>query len=155
MKGINKAIIIGHLGQDPEVRYTGDGKAVTNISVATSEKWKDKQGAPQEETQWHRVVFFGKVAEIAGEYLKKGSLVYLEGKIKTRKWLDKKTNTDRYTTEIVVDGFSGQMQMLGARGDNQAPAQRQNKPDPNQSQFRSPPAPAEKGTEWEDDEIPF
>jgi len=152
MKGINKAILIGHLGQDPEVRYTADGKPVTNISVATSEKWKDKQGAPQEETQWHRVVFFGKLAEIAGEYLSKGSLVYIEGKIKTRKWQDKKTNTDRYTTEIVCDGFNGQLQMLGGKGDNQKrPATK-----PAQSQFRDPPAKKDPdNSDWEDDDIPF
>jgi len=152
MKGINKAILIGHLGQDPDVRYTASGSAVTNISVATSEKWRDKQTNEQkEETQWHRVVFFGKLAEIAAEYLVKGSLVYIEGKIKTRKWEDKERIT-RYTTEIVCDGFDGQMQMLGGKEGTRPPAQ---KPAPAQTGFRDPPK-QEAGTDWaDDDEIPF
>jgi len=100
MNGINKAIIVGHLGKDPETRYTPSGSAVTNFSVATSENWKDKQtGAKQERTEWHNIVIFGKLAEIAGEYLKKGSAVYLEGKIQTDKWQDK-DGKDRYTTKI-------------------------------------------------------
>lgn len=108
MASVNKVIIVGHLGRDPEVRYTADSKAVANLSVATSESWKDKQGDKKEKTEWHRIVMFGKVAEIAGEYLKKGSAAYFEGKLQTRKWQDKEGN-DRYSTEIVAD----RMQMLG------------------------------------------
>jgi single-strand DNA-binding protein len=116
-KGINKVILVGNLGQDPEVRYTPNGSAVTTISVATSESWKDKNtGQMNEKTEWHRVVFFGKIAEISGEYLRKGSQVYIEGKLQTRKWKDQ-SGQDRYTTEVVVDGFNGIMQMLGGRGE--------------------------------------
>jgi single-strand DNA-binding protein len=128
MSGVNKAIIVGRLGEDPSVRYTPAGAAITNISVATSESWKDKNsGQKQEKTEWHRVVFFGKLAEIAGEYLKKGSQVYIEGKLQTRKWQDKQ-GQDRYTTEIVVDGFNGVMQMLGGNGDNNQAKPQQRKP---------------------------
>ena len=113
-RGINKVIIVGNLGNDPEVRYSQAGAAITNISVATSEVWKDKQtGQPQERTEWHRIVFFNKLAEIAGEYLRKGSKVYIEGQIRTRKWQDKE-GQDRYTTEIV----SNELQMLDSRGAN-------------------------------------
>jgi len=116
-RGINKVILVGNLGQDPEVRYTPGGAAITNISIATSESWKDKNtGQTQEKTEWHRVVFFGKLAEIAGEYLRKGSQVYVEGKLQTRKWQDK-SGQDRYTTEVVIDSFNGVMQMLGGRGE--------------------------------------
>ena len=112
-RGINKAIIVGNLGRDPEVRYTANGSAVANITVATSESWKDKQsGERQEKTEWHRVVFFGRLAEIAEEYLKKGAQVYIEGSIRTQKWQDKESGQDRYTTEIVARD----MQMLGSRG---------------------------------------
>ena len=115
-KGVNKAILVGNLGQDPEVRYTPAGAAITNISIATSESWKDKNsGQMQEKTEWHKVVFFGKLAEIAGEYLRKGSQVYVEGKLTTRKWQDKQ-GQDRYSTEVVVDSFTGVMQMLGGNG---------------------------------------
>ncbi|QSX33142.1 single-stranded DNA-binding protein [Shewanella avicenniae] len=116
-RGINKVILVGNLGQDPEVRYMPNGNAVANITVATSDSWKDQQGQQQERTEWHRVVFFGKLAEIAGEYLRKGSQVYLEGKLQTRKWKDQ-SGQDRYTTEIVVDQ-SGTMQMLGGRNQGQ------------------------------------
>ena len=112
-RGINKAIIVGNLGRDPEVRYTANGSAVANVTVATSESWKDKQsGERQERTEWHRVVFFGRLAEIAEEYLKKGAQVYIEGSIRTQKWQDKESGQDRYTTEIVARD----MQMLGSRG---------------------------------------
>lgn len=112
-RGINKVILIGNLGQDPETRYMPSGGAVTNLTIATSETWKDKQtGQPQERTEWHRVVFFNRLAEIAGEYLKKGSKVYVEGALRTRKWQDKSTGADRYTTEIVAN----EMQMLDSRG---------------------------------------
>ena len=111
-RGINKAIIVGNLGRDPEVRYTANGNAIANITVATTESWKDKQsGERQEKTEWHRVVFFGCLAEIAGEYLKKGAQVYIEGRLQTRKWEDK-SGQERYTTEIVAS----EMQMLGSRG---------------------------------------
>ena len=111
-RGVNKVILVGNLGQDPEVRYMPNGNAVTNISVATSESWKDKStGADQERTEWHRVVMFRRLAEIAGEYLRKGSKVYIEGKLRTRKWQDQ-NGQDRWTTEIIAD----EMQMLGGRG---------------------------------------
>ncbi len=110
MASVNKVIIIGNLGRDPETRYMPEGGAITNISVATTEKWKDKTGEMQEKTEWHRVAFFGKLAEIAGEYLKKGSQVYVEGHLQTRKWQDKE-GQDKYTTEIVANV----MQMLGSR----------------------------------------
>ncbi|MCL6417194.1 single-stranded DNA-binding protein [Aestuariirhabdus sp. Z084] len=119
MRGVNKVIIVGNLGADPEVRYMPNGNAVANLSVATSEQWKDKNtGQPQEKTEWHRVVMFGKLAEISGQYLRKGSKVYLEGKLQTRKWQDQQ-GQDRYTTEVVVD-INGQMQMLDGRSDNNA-----------------------------------
>lgn len=111
MASVNKVIIVGNCGKDPETRYLPSGDAVTNVSVATSEKWKDKSGAQQEHTEWHRVSFFGKTAEVAGNYLKKGSQVYVEGRIRTRKWQDKESGQDRYSTEIVGD----RMQMLGGK----------------------------------------
>ena len=110
-RGINKVILVGNLGNDPEVRYTPSGAAVTTISVATTESWKDKDGNKQEKTEWHRVVFFGRLAEIAGEYLRKGSQVYVEGKLRTNKWQDQ-SGQDRYTTEILAND----LQMLGGRG---------------------------------------
>lgn len=111
-RGINKVILVGNLGNDPETRYMPSGGAVTNISVATSETWKDKQtGQPQERTEWHRIVFFNRLAEIAGEYLRKGSKVYIEGSLRTRKWQDQ-SGQDKYTTEIVA----GEMQMLDSKG---------------------------------------
>jgi len=112
MASVNKVILIGNLGRDPETRYLPSGDAVTNISIATSEKWKDKGGEQQEHTEWHRIAFFGKLAEIAGEYLKKGSPVYVEGRIRTRKWQDKESGQDKFSTEIVAD----RMQLLGSRG---------------------------------------
>lgn len=112
MRGVNKVIIIGTMGKDPEVRYTQNGNAIANLSVATSEQWTDKQSnQKQDRTEWHRVVIYGKLAEIAGQYLKKGSQVYLEGKLQTRKWQNKE-GIDQYTTEIIIDGH-GAMQMLG------------------------------------------
>jgi single-strand DNA-binding protein len=114
-KGVNKVILIGNLGQDPEVRYMPNGNAVANVSLATSETWKDKNsGEQQERTEWHRVVFFGKLAEIVGQYLRKGSKVYVEGRLQTRKWQGQ-DGQDRYTTEVVVD-MQGNMQMLDSRG---------------------------------------
>ncbi len=120
-RGINKVILVGNLGADPETRYMPSGSAVTNLRVATSESWKDKQtGEQQERTEWHRVAMFGRLAEIAAEYLRKGSQVYLEGSLRTRKWQDKDGN-DRWSTEIVAN----EMQMLGSRGDASAPARSQ------------------------------
>jgi len=110
MASVNKVILVGNLGRDPETRYTTSGDAVTNIRVATTDTWKDKNGEKQEKTEWHTVVFFGRQAEIAGEYLKKGKQVYVEGRLQTRKWQDKE-GQDRYTTEIVAE----RMQMLGSR----------------------------------------
>lgn len=141
MSGINKVILVGNLGKDPETRYMPNGDAVTNITVATSETWKDKTtGQKQEATEWHRIVFFRKLAEIAGQYLKKGSKVYLEGKLQTRKWQDKETGADRYSTEIVAS----EMQMLDSKGGTQptqsAPAQV---------------APAQSGGDPFNDDIPF
>ena len=128
MKGVNKSIIIGTLGADPEVRQTQGGATVTTISVATNESWRDKNtGEQKEQTEWHRIVFWGKLAEIAGEYLRKGGQVYVEGKNQTRKWQDK-TGQDRYTTEIKAH----EMQMLGGRTteDSSAVAKPQAEPDP-------------------------
>jgi single-strand DNA-binding protein len=116
MAGVNKVIILGNLGKDPEVRFMPNGGGVANLTIATSETWKDKQtGEQKEKTEWHRVVMFGKLAEIAGEYLKKGSKVYIEGSLQTRKWTNQQ-GQDQYTTEIVVQGFNGTMQMLDSRG---------------------------------------
>jgi single-strand DNA-binding protein len=112
MASVNKVILVGNLGRDPEVRYSPDGAAICNMSIATTSQWKDKSsGEKREETEWHRVVTYNRLAEIAGEYLKKGRSVYIEGRLKTRKWRDKDTGADRYSTEIVAD----QMQMLGGR----------------------------------------
>lgn len=147
-RGVNKAIIVGTLGKDPEVKYTAGGSAIVNVSVATNESWKDKNsGEPVEKTEWHRIVIFGKLAEVAAQYLKKGAQVYFEGKIQTRKWQDQ-SGQDRYATEIVIDGFGGQMQMLGGRPENtgtgnsssQRPHQQQpTKAQQQQSQFDAPP----------------
>lgn len=113
-RGVNKVILVGNLGQDPEVRYMPNGGAVANITLATSESWRDKQtGEMKEQTEWHRVVLFGKLAEVAGEYLRKGSQVYIEGQLRTRKWQDQ-SGQERYTTEVVVN-VGGTMQMLGGR----------------------------------------
>lgn len=118
-RGVNKVIVMGNLGQDPEVRYMPNGGAVANLSIATSETWRDKNtGEQKEKTEWHRVVLFGKVAEVAGEYLRKGSQVYIEGKLQTRKWTNQQ-GQEQYTTEIVVQGFDGKMQMIGGSGNNQ------------------------------------
>lgn len=145
-RGVNKVIIIGNLGQDPEVRYMPSGGAVTNLSIATSESWKDKDtGQNQERTEWHRIALFNRLAEIAGEYLRKGSKVYIEGSLRTRKWQDK-NGQDRYTTEIVANN----MQMLDSRGGG-APAE-MSAP---MSQAQAPvPADQSMGNDFDDD-IPF
>ena len=159
-RGINKVILVGNLGSDPETRYTASGSAITNIRLATSESWRDKQtGETQERTEWHRVVFFNRLAEISGEYLRKGSQVYIEGSLRTRKWQDQ-GGQDRYTTEIVAN----EMQMLGARGGSGDFDQR-----PQSSGFRDAPqpapqkaaaaapeaAPAAADDNFTDDDIPF
>ena len=125
MKGVNKVVVLGNVGQDPEVRYSPSGMCFCNLSVATSESWKDKQtGERKERTEWHRVVLQGKLAEIAGEYVKKGSQVYFEGKLQTRKWQGQ-DGQDKYTTEIIVDSFSGVMQLLGGKQQSSQPARQQ------------------------------
>jgi len=113
MASLNKVLLIGNLGRDPEVRYMPNGEAVCNFSIATTDKWKDKNGQQQERTEWHNIVMYRRLAEIAGEYLKKGSQVYLEGRLQTRKWQDKASGQDRYTTEVIAD----QMKMLGGRNE--------------------------------------
>ncbi|ANW46773.1 single strand DNA binding protein [Salmonella phage IME207] len=124
-RGVNKVIIVGTLGNDPEVKYSASGSAIVNISVATSEQWKDKQtGEKKEQTEWHRIVIFGKLAEVAGEYLRKGSQVYIEGQLRTRKWTDS-NGIDRYTTEIVIPQMGGVMQMLGGKRDDSGQQPRQ------------------------------
>ena len=139
-RGVNKVILVGTLGQDPDTRYTPSNAAVANLSIATNETWKDKQtGEQKEKTEWHRVVMFNRLAEIATEYLRKGSQVYIEGKIQTRKWEDKEGN-DRYTTEVVAN----EMQMLDSRGSVDEMA----------APMSAPEAPKKKEAEFEDD-IPF
>lgn len=159
---INKVFLIGNLGKDPDVRYMPSGKAVANVTVATNESWKDKNtGEKQERTEWHNVVFYSPLAEIVGQYLRKGSSVFVEGRLQTRKWQDKTTNQDRYTTEIIAN----EMKMLGGRGDagSSAPfpsdgSEMESAPAP-----RSPSAPArtpsqpqpQPGPDGFDDDIPF
>lgn len=127
-RGINKVILIGNLGQDPEVRYMPGGNAVTSITLATSETWRDKQtGEQKERTEWHRVVFMGKLAEVAGQHLKKGAQVYVEGKLQTRKWRDQ-SDQERYTTEVLVDSFTGVLQMLGGKPQQGSPQKAQSQP---------------------------
>lgn len=148
-RGINKVILIGNLGGDPEVRYMPSGGAVTTISLATSETWKDKQsGESQEKTEWHRVVFFNRLAEIAGEYLRKGAKVYVEGRLQTRKWQDK-NGQDRYTTEIIAN----EMQMLDGRGGNTS-GPGASAGDNYAAESSAPAAELAGGTHF-DDEIPF
>jgi len=146
MAGVNKVIILGNLGKDPEVRFMPNGGGVANLTIATSESWKDKQtGEQKEKTEWHRVVMFGKLAEIAGEYLKKGSKVYIEGSLQTRKWQNQQ-GQDQYTTEIVVQGFNGTMQMLDSRGGSGAAAGGFNQQAPQQSGgFQQQAAPQQGG----------
>ncbi|WP_298012380.1 single-stranded DNA-binding protein [uncultured Castellaniella sp.] len=160
MASVNKVILVGNLGRDPEVRYSPDGAAICNVSIATTSQWKDKaSGERREETEWHRVVFYNRLAEIAGEYLRKGRSVYVEGRLKTRKWQDKETGADRYSTEIVAD----QMQMLGGReggessggdagGFSQAPAPRRA---PQQQRPAAPAAAPASNLGDMDDDIPF
>ncbi|OHY92510.1 single-stranded DNA-binding protein [Vibrio rotiferianus] len=177
-RGINKVILVGNLGNDPEIRYMPNGGAVANITIATSESWRDKAtGEQREKTEWHRVALFGKLAEVAGEYLRKGSQVYVEGQLQTRKWQDQ-SGQDRYTTEVVVQGFNGVMQMLGGRaqggapmgggqqqqqqqggwGQPQQPAQQQYNAPQQQPQQQAPQQPQQQYNEPPmdfDDDIPF
>ncbi|MEY0555059.1 single-stranded DNA-binding protein [Providencia rettgeri] len=157
-RGVNKAILIGNLGQDPEIRYMPNGGAVANLTLATSESWRDKQtGEMREKTEWHRVCIFGKLAEVAGEYLKKGSQVYIEGSLQTRKWQDL-SGQDRYTTEVVVN-IGGTMQMLGDNN-NQAGSQQPAR-QPQQPQQQAPQRPQQSVPQNIeppmdfDDDIPF
>ena len=156
MAGINKVILVGNLGAKPEIKYASNGNAISNLSVATSESWTDKNtGQKQERTEWHRVSLFGKVAEIAGQYLDKGSKVYVEGKLQTRKWQDQ-SGQDRYTTEVVISGFSGTLQMLDRRDDSNSPmqSQSQSNPQPTQNTQQAPTITPVAQDEFEDD-IPF
>ena len=153
MASVNKVILVGNLGRDPETRYTTNGDAVTNIRLATTDTWKDKNGEKQERTEWHNVVFYGRQAEIAGEYLKKGRQIYVEGRIQTRKWQDKE-GQDRYTTEIVAD----RMQMLGSREGSGAPAGADEPPARERATAgasKGGSAPAKKNVDDLDDDIPF
>lgn len=154
-RGVNKVILVGNVGGDPEVRYAPNGNAFANITLATSESWKDKQsGQLQERTEWHRVVFSGKLAEVVGEYVRKGQQLYVEGKLRTRKWQGQ-DGQDRYTTEVLV-GMDGTMQMLGGKGDGQS--------QPARNPQHGRPAPAQRppqsqqgatGPDSFDDDIPF
>ena len=151
MAGINKVILVGNLGAKPEVKYASNGNAISNLSVATSESWTDKStGQKQERTEWHRVSLFGKLAEIAGQYLDKGSKVYVEGKLQTRKWQDQ-NGQDRYTTEVVVSGFNGTLQMLDRRDDSSSNAPSEDKTEKSQAEPSITPVSKD---EFEDD-IPF
>lgn len=170
MASVNKVILVGNLGRDPEVRYSPEGSAICNLSVATTSQWKDKNsGERREETEWHRVVMYNRLAEIAGEYLKKGRSVYIEGRLKTRKWQDKDTGADRYSTEIVAD----QMQMLGGRegggeggygggggggyedAPQRQPRQQAQRPAPQQQRPAAQPAGGAANLTDMDDDIPF
>lgn len=150
MASVNKVIIVGNLGRDPEIRYSPDGAAICNVSIATTSTWKDKNsGERREEVEWHRIVFYNRLAEIAGEYLRKGRSVYIEGRLKTRKWQDKDTGADRYSTDIVAD----QMQMLGGKDDGQSQPQQRTAPQ-RQERPAAPQAPAASLSDMSDD-IPF
>lgn len=146
MAGVNKVLLVGNLGKEPDLRSTADGKSVVTLALATSERWKDRNtGQPVEKTEWHRVVLFGGIADVAHRFLHKGSKVYIEGKLQTRKWQDN-TGNDHYTTEVVVSGFSGTMQMLDARS----------KDNPQMEPISSvTPTGAESSFEDDDIEIPF
>ena len=156
-RGVNKVILIGNCGRDPETRHSTDGNAVTTIALATTDSWKDKQtGQPQERTEWTRVVLYGKVAEIAGQYLRKGSQVYIEGRLRTRKW--EKDGVTHYTTEVVVD-MGGTMQLLGGRGGDDAPRQQrtQGRQDQPARTPPRPPQPQPQAVDYDDldSDIPF
>ena len=150
MASVNKVILIGNLGRDPEMRYSPDGAAICNVSIATTSQWKDRNtGEKREETEWHKVVFYNRLAEIAGEYLKKGRSVYIEGRIKTRKYQDKETGTDRYSTEVIAE----EMQLLGGSGNADGQAGQQAAPKSNKGQVgKGKPAPQAQD---QYDDIPF
>lgn len=156
-RGVNKVILIGNMGNDPEVRYTPNGSAVANITLATSSSWRDKQtGELQERTEWHRVAFFNRLAEIVGEYLHKGSKIYVEGSLRTRKWQDKNTGADRYTTEIIAT----EMQMLDSRGSasssaNSGKSQYQSSSSSSNTATQTNTAESSNKSENLDDDIPF
>jgi single-strand DNA-binding protein len=151
---VNKAILVGHLGKDPEVRYMPNGEAVANVTLATSETWKDKTGEKQEKTEWHNIVFYKRLAEIVGQYLKKGSLIYVEGRITTEKWQDKE-GKDRYTTKIVAN----EMKMLGGKSSGGSNFEVVEKPAASEEFAAAPaskkPAPAKSNFDNFDDDIPF
>ena len=165
MAGVNKVIILGNVGKDPETRFMPNGGAVTNLTIATSESWKDKQtGEQKDKTEWHRVVIFGKLAEIAGEFVKKGSKLYIEGALQTRKWTNQQ-GQDQYTTEIVLQGFGGVMQMLDGKpqgqaqpqsqgGFSQQAPQQQAKPN-QQGSFNQQPQPQQQQPAYNPQEPPF
>lgn len=152
MASVNKVILVGFLGKDPETRYAPSGDAICNVTLATSESWKDKStGEKKESTEWHRVVFFGKLAEIAGQYLKKGSQAYVEGCLKTRKWTDN-NGQERYTTEVRAD----ELKMLGGKGEGEErPAQQAQAPRQKPRQTPAQPATSSGGDDWDEDQIPF
>lgn len=151
-RGVNKVILVGNLGRDPEVRYTPSGLAVANVTIATSESWKDKQsGEMQERTEWHRVVFYQRIAEVVGEYLRKGSKIYVEGRLQTRKWQDKTTGQDKYTTEIIADS----MQMLDSKGGAGGDAGSYEKSSSSNNNSQQQPAEMAPALEGFDDDIPF
>lgn len=153
MASVNRVVLIGNLGRDPEVKYSADGVAICNLSIATTSSWKDKASSEKrEEVEWHRVVMYSRLAEIAGEYLKKGRSVYIEGRLKTRKWQDKDTGADRYATEVVAD----QMQMLGGKGD-EVDREPQQRPARQPQQRQQPPQQQQPASSLADmdDDIPF
>lgn len=152
MASVNKVILIGNLGKDPETRYMSNGEAVTNITLATTDTWKDRNGEKQEKTEWHRVTFYRKLAEIAGEYLKKGRPVYVEGRLETRKWTDK-SGADRYTTEIIAN----EMKMLGSRSGSGSFDEPDSNESASPSSSSSKPSAAKNngGFDDMDDDIPF
>lgn len=150
-RGVNKVILVGNLGNDPDMKYTAGGAAIAKISVATKDSWKDKQtGENQERTEWHRVVFFGRLAEIVGEYLRKGSQVYIEGRLQTNKWQDQ-NGQDRYTTEIVAS----EMQMLGGRGGDTDNRPQSDGGFRNKQPAQQAPAQSKPDNDFADDDIPF
>ena len=157
-RGINRVILVGNLGQDPEVRYMPNGNAVANFNIATSESWKDKQtGENRDKTEWHRIVVFGKLAEIAGQYLKKGTQVYIEGQLQTRKWQDQ-SGQDRYTTEVVINPLGGTLQMLGSRENSADDSGNSTQTTSSRQQNKNAPAPQPKAPEPPmdfDDDIPW
>lgn len=157
-RGVNKVILVGRIGQDPEIRYMPSGGAVANLTIATSESWRDKQtGEVKEQTEWHRVVVFGKLAEIVGEYVKKGSQIYVEGKLQTRKWTDS-NGVEKWTTEVVLNGPNAVMQMLGGKTESSQHGQPQGQPKTHSGPARQQSKPQQQSSEPPmdfDDDIPF